>query len=263
MIETFTKIINNHKSKILLLCFNAVLLSGCATTNKPPPPDTWVFQFDWNHTTPSTNALLKGTSGKQYPLSGSVLNALYSVMHQLKDQSRIDPQLSITASPTLNAFATFQNGRPVVGITLPMLEAIGQDQDALASILGHELAHLKLMHGQARKDRANTAQIVSNGLGVALGLAGVPLGGSIASVGVGLVNSAYSRDEEREADILGLQWAMNAGYSPCGSMRAMQRIKMQKLNEPIVFLSSHPGHDERIQRAQDIALKNTGKSCSL
>ena len=84
-----------------------------------------------------------------------------------------------------------------------------------------------------------------------------------SSVGVGLVNSAYSRDEEREADILGLQWAMNAGYSPCGSMRAMQRIKMQKLNEPIVFLSSHPGHDERIQRAQDIALKNTGKSCSL
>jgi len=62
-------------------------------------------------------------------------------------------------------------------------------------------------------------------LGAILGVAGVPMGSTIANVGIVMVATAYSRDEEREADELGLQWAMAAGYSACGSARTMRMLK--------------------------------------
>lgn len=236
-------------------------LAGCAATAQKPAPDAWLLKPDWTNASTFGNTTLTGKSGQTHQVSGIHLTNLKTVLLAIKEQSRIDPQLALIASDAPNAFATLIDGKPIIGLTLPMLSGIGLDKDALATTVGHELAHLKLNHGDIRKQRAASAKGVSDVLGVILGIAGVPLGGTIANVGVGMVTTAYSRDEEREADVLGLQWATAAGYSACGSARTMRMLKEQGRTAPIPFLASHPDHDERIARANKAALVATGTGC--
>lgn len=249
--------------RALLIALVTLIFSGCASTpQKPtPPPDTWILHSNWNQTSAFTDITLKGKSGLAYPLQGAHLTNLRKVVTALQVQSRLDPQVALVAGDVPNAFATTNNGRQIIALTLPMLEKIGADQDALATTLGHELAHLSLKHGELRRQRAESAKGVSDVLGLVLGVAGVPMGGTLANLGVGAVTSAYSRDEEREADVLGLRWAMAAGYSACGSARTMQMLKTISSSSSLPFLASHPGHDERIERANQTALKAGGQAC--
>ena len=240
-----------------VICF----LAGCAAPSQKPAPNAWLLKPDWTDAGAFRNTTLKGRSGQSHQLSGAHLANLKTVLLAIREQSGIDPQLALIASDTPNAFATMREGKQLIGITLPMLDGIGLDRDALATTVGHELAHLKLNHGDIRKQREKSARGVSDVLGVILGVAGVPMGGTIASVGIGVITTAYSRDEEREADELGLHWAMAAGYSACGSARTMRLLKEQGRAAPLPFLASHPGHDERIERADKAALAATGTGC--
>jgi len=237
------------------------LLAGCAATAPKPAPDAWLLKPDWTNASTFGNTTLRGKSGQAHQVPGSHMANLKAVLLDIKEQSQIDPQIALIASDTPNAFATLSGGKPIVGLTLSMLNSIGSDKDALATMVGHELAHLKLKHGDIRKQREKSASGASEVLGAILAIAGVPLGGTIANVGVGMVTTAYSRDEEREADALGLQWAMAAGYSACGSARTMRMLKEQGRTAPIPFLASHPDHDERIERANKAALTATGTGC--
>lgn len=75
------------------------------------------------------------------------------------------------------------------------------------------------------------------------------------------IDASYSRDQERDADKLGMNWAVAAGFSPCGvvaTMTAMRAIDNQ-LSAP--FLSSHPSYAERIDYANQAAMRINGKSC--
>jgi len=162
-----------------------------------------------------------------------------------------------------NAFAFYRQGRPVVAISLSWLDQLGQDVDALATTIGHELAHLYLGHtGTARQERENTAQGASQIVGTALSLAGVPMAGAIANVGAIAVARSFSRDEERAADDYGIRWAVAAGYDPCGrarTMRMYQRLRAGTVEIP--FLSTHPGAAERSELADAYSLKTTNRPC--
>ncbi len=238
-----------------------LILAGCATTAQKPSVDSWLLKPEWTQITSFNNAILTGRSGQKYQVIGLHMENLKGVMQALKKQSQLDPHLALIASDTPNAFATLREGKLIVGLTLSMLNRIGPDIDALATTIGHELAHLKLNHGDTRKRRAESAKGASTVLGALLDIAGVPMGSTMANVGVDIVTTAYSRDEERDADLLGLQWATAAGYSACGSARTMQVLEAHNRSVPIPFLSSHPGHDERIKRASETARAITGTGC--
>ena len=241
----------------------AAAMAGCASAPQKSavPVDAWVLNRDWVGTPAFTNTTLKGRSGQVYSVRGGDLTNLKMVVIALKQQSRLDPQVALNAGGTPNAFASINNGVQTVGLTLSMLNEIGPDKDALATTLGHELAHLYLKHGEKRQQRSESAKGVSTVLGTVLGLAGVPMGGTLASLGVGVVTTAYSREEETEADVLGLRWAMAAGYSACGSFRTMKMLKAVSSSSALPFLSSHPGHDERIERANQYAISAAGQGC--
>jgi predicted Zn-dependent protease len=246
--------------KAVCQTFLFLLLAGCATTSQPEP-DAWLLNPDWTRVSAFIDSDLKGKSGQTYPVAGMHVQNLRTVLLALGERAQVDHRVALMASDAPNAFAVVHNGNPVIGLTLPMLNLIGADKDALAATLGHELAHLKLKHGDVRKQRTESAQGVSRALGAVLSIAGIPFGGTLANIGVGVVTSAYSRDEERDADELGLRWALAAGYSACGSARTM-RLLMEKNNvAPLPFLASHPGHEERIERANKTALAATGTAC--
>jgi len=80
-----------------------------------------------------------------------------------------------------------------------------------------------------------------------LGAAGVPGAGYITGFGADLIEAAYSRDDEREADALGIDYMIANSFDPGAAVRLHE--KMLKLNDRlrIPFLSSHPSSQERIE----------------
>ena len=221
----------------------------------------WAPPAHWWQAAAVSGGRLREKGGEVHLVTRTQARNLTDALEKLGKESGISPEMAIVKSEQMNAFATLHEGKPLVAFTLPFVRALGDDKDALASVMGHELAHLKLDHGAARKTRAENAVAASNVFGTVLNVLGVPLGGALASVGVGAVTSAFSRDEEREADELGNTWATAAGFDPCGGVRSMRALQQASRTVPIPFLSTHPGHEERLERANRLSFKLKGIGC--
>lgn len=247
----------------VLAGFVLVVLAGCATPpkQKPQPTFGWSPSADWFESASINGGRLVEKDGTAHQLTNTQVRNLRDAHEKLGAQSGISARLTIVKAEQLNAFATYREGAAYVGFTIPFIRALGDDQDAIASVMGHELAHLKLEHAATRKQRNTTATVASNVLGVALGVVGVPFGGTIAGLGTAVVTTAFSRDEEREADELGDKWAVAAGFDPCGGVRSMRALQAQSQGVTIPFLSTHPGHEERIDRANALSLKLKNRPC--
>ena len=159
---------------------------------------------------------------------------------------RIDKVL-LSDQDQANASAAFdKNGNAVVTVTLKMLGLLQNDLDALAALVGHEVGHLVKRHGDSRQQVQGAASVVSTIVGVMLGRAGVPMGGTISDIGAQAVTTAYTRDQEREADDFGIRIAHRAGYDPAGAVRLFRTLEAANKTLSIPFLSSHPSSDERM-----------------
>ncbi len=80
-----------------------------------------------------------------------------------------------------------------------------------------------------------------------LGAARVRGGGMIADLGTAAVSRSYSRDHEREADRLGVEWMIAAGFDPEGALRLHERLLQLRHGGSIPFLQSHPAGAERVE----------------
>lgn len=162
--------------------------------------------------------------------------------------------VGLADSPEINAYADLQGEQRYVIFTMGFISQFGNDPDVLATVLGHELAHHQLGHTQAdyAKDRDFAIDATSQALGMIASYF-IPFSGLVVSNATKGVGLSFSRDDERAADLQGMQWALQAGYSPCGSYRFA--AKMNDLGEgaSIAFLSTHPGNNERMESANQFA----------
>jgi predicted Zn-dependent protease len=138
-------------------------------------------------------------------------------------------------------------------ITKGMLEKL-QTEAQLAAILAHETAHV------VARDTLNA---ISNQIGIGLLLAAAST--AHASRGVfaaaefsrRIIGLQYSKQDEREADIAGLDYMVVAGYNPYGIIETMQILEEQEEERVVEFLSSHPPPENRIAYlTQRIKTKN-------
>lgn len=165
-------------------------------------------------------------------------------------------------SSEINAYADLQGEQRYVIFTTGFIHQFGNDSDVLAAVLGHELAHHQLGHTQA--DYAKNRDFAIDATSQALGMIAsyfIPFSGLVvgnAAKGAGL---SFSRDDERAADLQGMQWAMQAGYSPCGSYRFAAKMNSLGEGASIAFLSTHPGNTERMENAMQFAHMNKAASC--
>lgn len=146
-----------------------------------------------------------------------------------------------------NAFVVTEGNRARVALSMGMLELLGGDEAAWAALLGHELAHLDLRHRDSRKDRQQTRATASGVAGVLLSIAGVPLGDLLAESASTLVDRSYSREEERAADLRGVDLMREAGYDPAGALRLFERLAAANQSGSLPFLSTHPSGAERVE----------------
>jgi predicted Zn-dependent protease len=152
---------------------------------------------------------------------------------------------SVANHGELNAFAL--PGGPI-WIHRGILHAAA-DEAQLAGVLAHEIAHISERHAADRMSK----QLVANGL---LGLLGAMLGSGggarTARIGAQVLANGYllkfSRDDERDADRVGVQIVRRAGWDPRGLAEFMEMLQRQQRRAPgsvAVFLSSHPAPGER------------------
>jgi predicted Zn-dependent protease len=126
-----------------------------------------------------------------------------------------------------------------------------KDETGVAIVMGHEVAHAIANHGRERMSQQMVAQYGLATLGELIGqnpTAGQNLLMQAVGAGTNLGILKYSRDQESEADHIGLIFMTMAGYDPNQAPIFWERMaSMSGGSEPMEFLSTHPSHATRIQ----------------
>jgi predicted Zn-dependent protease len=131
---------------------------------------------------------------------------------------------------------------------------ITQDDNGLAVVLGHEIAHAVAKHGSERMSQGLLQQLGGQALSVALAN-NAPATQQIALQAFGVGSQVgllkYGRNQESEADHLGLIFMAMAGYNPDGAVAFWQRMEARSgAAAPPEFLSTHPSNGTRIADIQ-------------
>ena len=164
------------------------------------------------------------------------------------ESSRWDWQVNLIGSDQINAFC-MPGGR--IGFFTGILTKLKLTDDEAAAIMGHEIAHALREHGREQMVKS-TATNVGARLGGAVLSAwlGIDPGitDTVAQYGAQFAALKYSRDDEREADLIGLDIAARAGYDPRAGVVLWQKMAAASKGAPPAFLSTHPGGRERIEQ---------------
>ena len=154
--------------------------------------------------------------------------------------------------------ATYVNAYAFPGGTIATTRGIllKMDNEAeLASLLGHELGHVNARHTAQQMSKAALTQTLVGGASTLAGGQGSALGdltGQLGAIGAGALLASYSRDNEREADDLGLRYMAAAGYNPDGFkdlMDMLRNLSRHKANAVELLFATHPMSEERYQTA--------------
>ncbi len=157
---------------------------------------------------------------------------------------------SLIRNDQVNAFC-LPGGKIVVytGI-LP----VAQNEAALATVLGHEMAHATSRHGAQRVLEQNLTQTAMTGIAVSMSDMDYSKQRAVmGALGAGAqfgVLMPFGRKHETEADLIGLHYMARAGYDPRESIAFWQRMESAGRQQPPEFLSTHPSHGTRIQQLE-------------
>jgi predicted Zn-dependent protease len=134
-----------------------------------------------------------------------------------------------------------------------------ENEAELSALLGHELGHVNARHTAEQMSKGMLTQAVIGGLAVAAGTQGAAYGNiasQLGQIGAGALLASYSRDNERQADALGMEYMVRAGYSPrgmVGLMNMLQSLGKYKPSAIELMFSTHPMSDERYRTAVETA----------
>ena len=187
-------------------------------------------------------------SGPELEIVRRVANRLAAATGQAG--SNFDWMVSLIRDEKVNAFC-LPGGKIVVysGI-IP----VAQNEAALATVLGHEMAHATSRHGAQRVLQQSLTQTALTGVAVSLGDMDYDKQRAVmGALGAGAqygVLMPFNRKDESEADEIGLIYMARGGYDPRESIRFWQRMEETGSAQPPEFLSTHPSHGTRIQQLQ-------------
>jgi Zn-dependent protease with chaperone function len=138
-----------------------------------------------------------------------------------------------------------------VYLTRPLLELCDFDEDEIACVVGHEMGHV--VHGHAMERITN--QLLTSAAARVTRIPGGLLAQWILSTGMNLLRSAYSQDQEFDADEFGARLAAAAGYDARAAIRAFERLQDLETDGQLPlaqYFSSHPPLAERIERLRGL-----------
>lgn len=189
-------------------------------------------------------------------MEGPEADTVRTIFHRILGTSpvRTGPPLPhrifMIANPTANAFAT---GGGRVYVTAGLWRLLAGNDGMLAFVIGHEVAHNLRLHGIARFLRIVQYETILRQLENQAAAGSKAAQWALVGWGVGgkLLDDKLSREEEHEADLLGMALAAEAGYHPDYAILAARRMRQKLGDMPrvVAFFAQHPRWKTREERA--------------
>ncbi|MBP7545832.1 MAG: M48 family metallopeptidase [Acidovorax sp.] len=164
-------------------------------------------------------------------------------------------EVNLIGSRQVNAFC-MPGGK--IAFYSGILDQLQLSIDEIAMIMGHEMAHALREHA---RERVAKTQATSLGLSLGAQLLGLgELGNVAANLGTQLLSLKFSRSDESEADLVGLELAARAGYNPQASVSLWRKMGQATGGGGggLEFLSTHPSGPQRIEELQSNVPKVMG-----
>jgi predicted Zn-dependent protease len=152
-------------------------------------------------------------------------------------------QFNVQQTKELNAYC-MPGGRIMVYSGL--IDQLDLSDAEIATVLGHEIAHALREHTRERVSRAYAQQLVLSGAAAVTGVsdAAASMANMVAEVTFQL---PFGRDQESEADDIGLELMARAGYDPHAALTLWNKMSAAETSGTPKFLSTHPAPKERIK----------------
>ncbi len=154
-------------------------------------------------------------------------------------------QVNVVHAKQLNAFC--MPGGKIVFYT-GILDQLKLTDDEVAMIMGHEIAHALREHARERMGKSMATNLGAGILSSLLGLGSA--GNQVLGMGNQLLNLKFSRGDETEADLVGMELAARAGYNPHAGVSLWRKMAEAAKGAPPEFMSTHPSDDTRIQQIE-------------
>lgn len=159
-------------------------------------------------------------------------------------------EVNLIGANQINAFC-MPGGK--IAFYTGILNQLKLTDDEVAMVMGHEIAHALREHARERMGKATaTNGIATIGSTVASVFFGVSpqITDLVAKQGANLINLKFSRDDETEADLVGMELAARAGYNPESGVTLWQKMSEANKGAPPQWLSTHPSGNTRIHEIQ-------------
>src|SRR5437867_7833157 len=211
----------------------------------------------WNLFSPQQDVEIGRESAKQAEMQLPILNHRQAASYidtlgkQLASHApgeKYPYQCKIVNDTAINAFA-LPGG--FIYVNRGAIEAAANEAQ-IAGVMAHEIGHVVLRHGTNQVSKAYLAQAPLSILGGVLGSNSV--GSVLAQLGVGFAANSillkYSRDAERQADLMGTQTLYDTGYDPKAMVQFFEKIQAESKGRASEFFSDHPNPENRISSVQ-------------
>jgi predicted Zn-dependent protease len=239
-----------HHKFLLLLGFSAAVLGACSTS--PTGRNQLVLKSEAALAVEGQRQF--NMIREQMPLVKSRTTIDYvacvadAIVAELDgDDAAMYWELAVIDQPDINAFV-LPGGKISV---FDGILTVAQNQHQLAAVLGHDVAHVSARHANERASRSSVA-------GGVVDIAAILVGGGYsrptygaqqtlgAGVALGILNP-FSRMQETEADVIGLEYMAKAGFDPRESVTLWKNMAEKNETRVPEFMSTHPSGDTRIE----------------
>jgi predicted Zn-dependent protease len=160
-------------------------------------------------------------------------------------------QVNLLNSSQVNAFC-MPGGR--IAFFTGIITKLKLTDDEIAAVMGHEIAHALREHAREQMGKATATSLGARLGGAALSAwLGIDprVTGTVADWGTQFAVLKFSRDDEREADLVGLDISARAGFDPRAGVALWRKMAALNQREPLELLSTHPAGEERITQIEN------------
>lgn len=252
------------KLSLALLSIIALQLAGCATTTNSSVSGVQRKQFLMLSEKQVENmsvqayaqSLQEANKNKKLNTDAAELQRVRTISNKLIAQTTVFRpdaknwkwEVNVEESDQVNAYC-MPGGKIMVYTGL--IDKLKTTDDELAAVIGHEISHALREHGRERMSIAAVQQVGLVGLAAIASTSKSPnaaaAGVQAAALGSNLFFALPNgREQEREADRMGLELAARAGYNPNAAVTLWQKMSAQGGDRPPEFLSTHPSNENRI-----------------
>lgn len=246
------------RSLHVLTCLAAVSIGACSTNPATGEQSFTAFMSpeDEKRIGAEQHPQILEEFGGAYedPQLTAYVNSIGARMAAVSDRPDLNYTFTILDSPIVNAFA-LPGGYVYVSRGLM---ALADNEAELAGVIGHEIGHVTARHSAERYSRSVAVSLGAGLLGAVTGQRALS---DLANMGGALYLKSYSRENEFEADSLGLRYMASAGYEPSavatflaslGAQTELEARLRGSQNDPNAFnlLATHPRTVDRVREAQ-------------